>query len=160
VRLRTVIGGIIAVVAIDQIVKAIVRANVPQGSVRQIFSGVELVHTKNSGVSFGLLGGAPSWVVGIVSTVALVAVFVLLARTVPGNAGKVALILIVGGALGNLIDRFAFGSVTDFLDLPLLPPCNVADIAITFGALTMAGALLASELKERKERQHSEGTTA
>ncbi|MEH3053995.1 MAG: signal peptidase II [Patulibacter minatonensis] len=131
-----------AVIAADQAVKALVRSGVPQGSVRELIPGIDLVHTKNTGVSFGLMAGAPSWVVGLVSTAALVLVVTLVTRVAPGRPGRVAAGLIVGGALGNLIDRIAIGSVTDFLDLPLLPPCNVADVAITFGALTMAAAIL------------------
>lgn len=133
--------GAAAVIAVDQAVKALVRDDVAEGSVRQLIPGVDLVHTRNTGVSFGLLSGAPSWVVGLVSTTALLVVVALLVRAAPGKPGQIAVALIVGGALGNLIDRIALGSVTDFLDLPLLPPCNVADIAITFGAITMALAI-------------------
>ena len=139
------------VIAVDQGVKALVRSGVPEGSVRELLPGVDLVHTKNTGVSFGLLSGAPAWVVGLVSTAALVLVVGLLIRVAPGNAGRVAAALIVGGALGNLIDRVTVGSVTDFLDLPLLPPCNVADIAITFGAITMAAAILLGGQEDEHE---------
>lgn len=150
-RAATVALGAAAVVAVDQIVKAIVRAEVPVGSAREIIPGVELVHTKNSGVSFGLLSDAPPWVVGVVSCLALALVVVLLVRTLPGRAGTVAAALIIGGAVGNLIDRIFLGSVTDFLDLPALPPCNVADIAITFGAITMAAGLLFTGVAEQRE---------
>ncbi|MBO9534498.1 MAG: signal peptidase II [Solirubrobacteraceae bacterium] len=137
-----IVIGVAAVVAVDQAVKALVRADVAQGSVRELLPGIDLVHTKNTGVSFGFLADAPAWVVGLTSTAALVIVVALLARVAPGKPGRVAAALIAGGALGNLIDRIALGSVTDFLDLPLLPPCNIADVAITFGALTMAVAIL------------------
>lgn len=147
---RGLIAGTAVVVAVDQAVKVIVRRDVPTGSVRELLPGVDLVHTNNSGVSFGFLGDAPTWVVALVSTLALSLVVTLLLRTVPGRAGTAAAALIVGGAVGNLIDRIAIGSVTDFLDLPLLPPCNIADIAITFGAITMALALLTLELGEHK----------
>lgn len=141
-RAATVALGAAAVVAVDQLVKVVVRADVPVGSAREIIPGVDLVHTKNSGVSFGFLSDAPPWVVGLVSCVALGLVVVLLVRTLPGRTGTVAAALIIGGAIGNLIDRIFLGSVTDFLDLPALPPCNVADIAITFGAITMAAGIL------------------
>ena len=149
VRLAAV--GAVVVVAVDQAVKAVVRADVPEGSTRELLPGVDLVHTKNTGVSFGFLNDAPPWVVGLVSTAALLAVVFLLIRTLPGRTGRIAAALIVGGAVGNLIDRIALGSVTDFLDLPLIPPCNVADIAITFGAITMAVGLLLSEVGERRQ---------
>lgn len=143
-KVRGTIIGAAAVVAFDQAVKALVRDGVPQGSVRQLVPGIDLVHTENTGVSFGLLAGAAPWVVGLISTAALAVVITLLLRVAPGRLGAIAAALIVGGAAGNLIDRVALGAVTDFLDLPLLPPCNVADVAITFGALTMAAAILLS----------------
>lgn len=149
--------GTAVIVAVDQAVKAAVRSGVPQGSVRQLIPGVDLVHTKNTGVSFGLLSGAPAWAVGLVSTVALVIVVSLLVRVAPGRIGRIAAALIVGGAVGNLIDRIALGSVTDFLDLPLLPPCNVADIAITFGALTMAAAILLADDERDEPAQAEQG---
>lgn len=130
------------IVAIDQAVKALVRAQVPEGSVRRLLPGVDLVHTENTGVSFGALSGLPVWGVALVSTAALLFVITILLRAAPGRAGYLAAVLIAGGAIGNLLDRAARGGVTDFLDLPFLPPCNVADIAITFGAVAMIAALL------------------
>ncbi len=152
------IAGAVAVVAVDQAVKVAVRSGVPQGSVRQLVPGVDLVHTENTGVSFGLLSGAPAWAVGLVSSIALVIVVTLLVRVAPGRIGLVAAALIVGGALGNLIDRIALGAVTDFLDLPLLPPCNVADVAITFGALTMAAAILLASDEPDESTDAERGT--
>lgn len=128
--------------AIDQVVKVLVRSDVPRGSVRELLPGVDLVHTDNTGVSFGAFNGLPVWAVTAISTAAMVFVVVLLLRAAPGRAGKYAAALIAGGAVGNLIDRVVRGAVTDFLDLPLLPPCNVADVAITFGAIVMFAVLL------------------
>lgn len=155
-RATAVTVGAAAVIAVDQLVKVIVRRDVPEGSAREIIPGVDLVHTTNSGVSFGFLSDAPPWVVGLVSSVALLVVVGLLIRTLPGRTGTVAAALIVGGAIGNLIDRVVQGGVTDFLDLPLLPPCNVADVAITFGAITMAVGLVLSGAHESQEHESSD----
>lgn len=159
-RAAAVTVGAAAVVAVDQLVKVIVRNDVPEGSAREIVPGVDLVHTTNSGVSFGFLSDAPPWVVGLVSTIALAIVAVVVFRMIPGRIGTIAAALIIGGAVGNLIDRAVQGGVTDFLDLPLLPPCNVADIAITFGALTMAVGLILSGVQESREAQHESGDPA
>jgi signal peptidase II len=148
---RFTLAGAIVVIVVDQIAKAVARHDLPEGSARQFLPSIDLVRTKNTGVSFGLLNGAPGWVVGLVSTVALLAVLALLYNMVPGRVGRIAAALIVGGAIGNLIDRVALGGVTDFLDLPLLPPCNLADVAITFGAITMAAGLLFSWTAERQQ---------
>lgn len=136
------IGGAVAVVVVDQLVKAVVRAEVPQGALRPVMPGVDIVHTENSGVSFGALAGLPTWAVGAVSFGALVVVVLLLRRTVPGRLGAAAGALIAGGAIGNLVDRVRAGAVTDFVDVPLIPPFNVADAAITVGAALLAGVLL------------------
>lgn len=158
-RTGFVVAGIAAVVAVDQAVKALVRGEVPMGSARELIPGVELVHTENTGVSFGFLNDAPPWLVGLVSTVAMIVVFTVVLRMVPGRIGQVAMVLIVGGALGNLIDRILFGAVTDFLDLPLLPPCNVADIAITFGAIAMFFGILMAGAAETGETGETSDAT-
>lgn len=135
---RRLLGVGVALLALDQASKALIRAEVAEGSVRSLLPGVDLVHTRNPGVSFGFLSGAPTWAVAAVSTVALLLVVGVVARTVAGPMGGIAIATIVAGAIGNLIDRVSRGHVTDFLDLPLIPPCNIADIAITAGALLVA----------------------
>lgn len=158
-RLRATVAGVLVIVGVDQAVKAIVRADVPAGSVRELLPGVDLVYTKNTGVSFGFLNDAPAWVVGLVSTVALLAVVALVVSMLPGALRTVVATLVIGGAVGNLVDRIALGYVTDFLDLPLIPPCNVADIAITFGAVTMiVGVLLAGAAEHRERPDHETST--
>lgn len=147
---RRLVGLALGVLALDQATKSLVRAEVAEGSVRSILPGVDLVHTRNPGVSFGFLSGSPTWVVALVSTLALAIVVAVVARTVPGRLGAAATALIVAGALGNLIDRVALGHVTDFLDLPLIPPCNIADVAITAGALLLAVGVLRMPDAERE----------
>lgn len=150
----------VGVLALDQATKGLVRAEVAEGSVRAILPGVDLVHTRNPGVSFGFLSGAPTWVVALVSTLALVIVVTVVSRTVPGTLGTAATALIVAGALGNLIDRVALGHVTDFLDLPLIPPCNIADVGITAGALLLAvGVLRAPAEGEHSDAASPQGQT-
>jgi signal peptidase II len=125
-----------AVLAVDQATKALVRANVDVGSRDGILPGVELVHTRNTGVAFSLLQGGGGLLV-VLTVLAMLAVLVFFARD-PGRPGAwVPTGLLVGGAAGNLIDRIAQGSVTDFIDLPLWPAFNVADMAITFGVVAL-----------------------
>ncbi len=126
----------IAVVAVDQATKALVRANVDFGSRDGVFLGVEIVHVRNRGVAFGLFsdGGFLLVAIGIASVVALLAFFVTHSRRplvwLPTG-------LLLGGAAGNLIDRTRQGYVTDFIDLPLWPAFNVADTCITIGVVTL-----------------------
>jgi signal peptidase II len=125
-----------AVVAADQATKTLVRQNVELGSRDGVLPGVELVHVRNRGVAFGLFvdGGVVLVVVGIAAVSALLIFFAGHSRRplvwLPTG-------LLLGGAAGNLIDRLDRGYVTDFVDLPLWPAFNVADVCITFGVLSL-----------------------
>jgi signal peptidase II len=124
------------VVAIDQATKQIAIASVDRGDSVNVFLGLNIVNTRNSGVAFGQLqdGGA---VIGILIAVALVALLAYFAV----NAGQRWLWLpgglLLGGAIGNLIDRIREGSVIDFIDPLWWPAFNVADVCIVAGVLTL-----------------------
>lgn len=126
----------VAVVAVDQATKAWARAAVLPGDREAVLPLVDIVNVRNRGVAFGLLadGGIAVTVVTVVALAALVAFFVFNRRR--------ALVwlptgLLLGGAAGNLVDRAVEGAVTDFIDLPLWPSFNFADIAITAGVLSL-----------------------
>jgi signal peptidase II len=95
----------------------------------------------NSGVAFGLAGGGG---VGLVLLTAVAVAFVgyLFARNPTRPGMWVAVGLIGGGALGNLIDRVRIDAVTDFIELPHWPPFNFADVAITAGVVLLAALYL------------------
>jgi signal peptidase II len=139
---------VIAVVILDQITKRAVRAGIAVGDVHKFVPGVRLVHVTNNGVAFGFLsgGGALVLVVTLVALTALVGFFVM-HPTRPWL--WLACGLLIGGALGNLIDRLAYGSVTDFVKLPLWPAFNLADTAITFGVLALLYVLEGGRRDER-----------
>jgi signal peptidase II len=126
----------IAVVAADQASKALVRANIDLGARDGVFPGLEIVHTRNSGVAFGLFsgGGIVLVIIGIASVVALLAFFATHSRRplvwLPTG-------LLLGGAAGNLIDRLHQGYVTDFIDPVLWPAFNLADTCITLGVVSL-----------------------
>jgi signal peptidase II len=122
------------VIGADQLTKALVRSDIPVGDTRRFFIGIQLVHVRNTGVAFSLFasGGAPVLAITLVALVLLVG---YLLRRPERPWLWVPTGLLIGGALGNLIDRIVHGAVTDFVKLPLWPAFNVADIAITFGVL-------------------------
>jgi signal peptidase II len=127
---------IVAVVAVDQAAKAVVEAEVERGEHIDLILGFDLVNVKNEGIAFGFLGdgGALVMVVTLLALALVVAWFVL----TPSRGGVwVAVGLLVGGALGNLIDRISDDGVTDFIDPPRWPAFNVADIAITAGVIVL-----------------------
>jgi signal peptidase II len=126
----------VAVVAADQISKAIVRGAVGRTERIDLFPGLDLVNTRNTGVAFGFFSGGGA-LVAILAVLALVALLAFFATHAERPLVWLPTGLLIGGAAGNLIDRAAEGSVTDFLDPPFWPAFNLADAAITIGVLTL-----------------------
>jgi signal peptidase II len=125
-----------ATVAADQAVKALVRSSIDRTEEINLILGIKLVNVRNRGIAFGMLsGGGVLLVIFAVAALAALLVFFLRHRDRPLVWLPTG--LLIGGAAGNLIDRTREGAVTDFLDLPLWPAFNVADVAITFGVLTL-----------------------
>jgi len=130
-------GLLAVVVAADQATKALVRADLERGQSSELVPGVlELVHGRNSGVAFGFLQGRGSIVVPI-TVVAICALLAYFARHARTRLAWVPTGLLLGGALGNGIDRVRDGAVTDFIDFALWPAFNVADSAITLGVIAL-----------------------
>jgi signal peptidase II len=137
-RVALVAAGVIA---LDQATKALVRATVARGDSEAVFPGVEIVHTRNTGVAFGALAGGGA-IVTLVIALALVALLGYFATHVRRPLVWLPTGMLLGGAIGNVIDRVRDGAVTDFVQLPLgFPPFNVADMSITFGVLVLLYAL-------------------
>src|SRR5690349_2861404 len=127
------------VVALDQVTKALVRNNVAVGDENSVFIGINIVHVKNKGVAFGALSGKPIVMVIVVAALAGLLIWFFLhsrRRYVWIPTG-----LLLGGAVGNIIDRVAAGEVTDWIKLPLWPAFNIADVAITTGVVALLWVL-------------------
>ena len=131
----------LAVVVIDQWTKAWVLASLAPGAVRAYTSFFDLVLAFNRGAAFSMLADQPGWQHTFFVTLALAVsalIVWLLARHREETLFCTALGLILGGAVGNLIDRLQIGAVVDFLSFHAggwyWPAFNVADSAITLGA--------------------------
>ena len=142
-----------AVLLVDQVTKALVRNGVERGSEDPIFPALKLVHVKNEGVAFGIAAGGMTLVIVLI-VVALLGLTWYFARHADKPGMWVPTGLLIGGALGNIIDRIHEGAVTDFLKLPGWPAFNIADIAITFGVLALAWVL---EGPRRDDREAEPG---
>jgi signal peptidase II len=131
----------LGVVIADQVTKALVLARFSLGERVELTSFFNMVLVYNKGAAFSFLSNAGGWQTPALVVFALVAigiVGVFIVRS-PGRTMLLSgLALILGGALGNLIDRLRFGQVVDFLDFHAAgwhwPAFNVADSAITVGA--------------------------
>ena len=134
-------------VAVDQGTKAIVTSSIGRGQSVNVFLGIDLTNVRNTGVAFGLFASqgmtGGSWLLTVLGLAALTAVGVYF-WFAPSRDRLllIALALVVGGAVGNLIDRVSSGAVTDFIDVYMgphhWPSFNVADSAISVGIVLMA----------------------
>lgn len=155
-RLAIAAGVAGLVIALDAFSKLLVTQELgPQGSRSSIQIGgdfFELHYALNSGVAFGMLSGS-STVAGVlvgILIVPLVIVLIILAGR--GKVWAIAAGLVLGGAAGNLIDRIGDHTVTDFISIGRWPSFNLADSAISVGAILLIGLSF-------RERDHDELTT-
>lgn len=143
--------GIAAVIAtLDQLTKAWLTSFLAPGqSVDVVGDWIRLVHAQNNGGLFGLLRGQ-ALAFGAVSMVVVALIIGYHWRAAPSRYLSITLGLLLGGALGNLADRVRDGAVTDFIDLPLWPTFNLADVAIVLGVLLLLWNVERAEVGRRR----------
>jgi signal peptidase II len=125
------------VIVADRITKHVIRGQIPLNGSRRVIPGVvKLVHYRNTGVAFDFLSGRGVLVL-VVTAIALLVLIAYFVRHPARRGLWVATGLLLGGALGNLLDRLLNGSVTDFIKFPDWPAFNVADICITVGVVVL-----------------------
>lgn len=138
-RVRLIgLASVWLVLLTDQMTKHLVLANVDAlWPPVPIVPGLNLVFLRNSGVSFGLLGALPWWTLAGLGGAIVCGLFVWLWRS-DSFFTAAALGLMIGGAIGNTLDRLRFGGVTDFIDVYAgsyhWPAFNFADVAVVSGA--------------------------
>lgn len=145
-----------SVITLDQLTKEWISQALEFHQVVPVTSWFNLVLAHNAGAAFSFLAGAGGWQRGFfisLATIAAMVIVYLLRKHQRESVFSLALALILGGALGNLIDRIRFGYVVDFLDFYVQayhwPAFNVADMAITAGA----GLLIWDSLKKHEQEQ-------
>jgi signal peptidase II len=150
------LGLAVLVVLVDQATKFTIERVFDYGDVHPITGFFNLVLTYNKGAAFSFLAGASGWQKHFLSAIAIIAslcIVYLLARHGTQKLFSLALALILGGAVGNVIDRIAHGHVIDFLDFHWRgwhwPAFNVADSAIVCGAALL---ILDELLRVRRAR--------
>jgi len=135
------------VVAADQLTKIWIRSNLAVGQSIPDRGFFQITHIHNTGAAFGLFPGQ-SFLLTIVAAVGIVLLLVyalFIHRRFPfldNMLSWIALGLILGGTIGNLIDRLRLGYVIDFISVGIWPAFNIADSAVTVGAIMVAYFLL------------------
>jgi signal peptidase II len=139
--------GLVAAAALcaDQLTKAIVTSRLDLGDEVHVIGPFSIHHVTNSGIAFGLFASATSIVI-LLTAVAVAWMLYFFARSGSRHPVlPVALGLVIGGSLSNLIDRVRLGHVTDFIDLKYWPAFNLADSFIVVGVAVLLLALLAAD---------------
>jgi len=149
------------VVVVDRLTKAMIIARIDPGSWVELVPGVALTHINNRGIAFSLFAGGGPLTRMVLHLVIFTSVVIIAAMVVRhghhSRLGGLAFGLILGGAVGNLIDRVLYGAVIDFIHLSARfwgrvwswPDFNVADASITVGALL----LIANEFRTSRSTE-------
>jgi len=132
---------IIVLLAVDQISKMILRSFLAPGDSVDLLINLRLEHIENRGIAFGMLNNHGGLIIFISLMVVLILVVASLAARHDGDVFW-PLVFLVAGSAGNLIDRFARGSVTDFIRFPYWPAFNFADIFIFIGVILLFRVLI------------------
>ena len=133
-----------AVVA-DQLTKSIVSASLPLGDAVAGIGPFSIHHVQNSGIAFGLFADSTTAVI-VLTTAAVAAMLIFFARSAQRHPLlPVALGLVIGGSVANLIDRVRLGHVTDFIDFDYWPAFNLADSFIVVGVGLLFFSLVAAD---------------
>ena len=137
------------IVAVDQGTKALATSLVSRGDRVEVLPFLAFENVRNKGVAFGIGGDISAVFIGATIIVLLGFLVYLAFRGGTGWLVWLPAALLIGGALGNLADRARDGAVTDFIDLPLWPTFNLADVAIVVGVLLL---LLDVERSEKRRK--------
>ncbi len=133
-RIKLFSSVTLGIVLLDQVTKYLVRAQIPLHNKIELTPFLTLTHIENTGITFGLFQGAS--IIWMVVALAIIGFILHQYKTlVTSKATAGAFGAILGGAIGNLIDRMLFGAVTDFISVGWWPAFNVADTAISASAL-------------------------
>lgn len=143
----------VIIVALDVFTKWLVISNIPYGGVWSPWEWLtpyaRIVHWSNTGVAFGMLQGMNPIFIGLAFVVALGIIYYYAKVEKQDWLIRLALMLELGGAVGNLIDRIRFGHVIDFISIGNFPVWNIADACITVGVVILLIGVWVQEKREK-----------
>jgi len=148
----------LVVIALDQILKNAIQQNLALGESMLVFPPSEfirIVHWMNTGAAFGMFQGGNAILMGLTSVI--IVVILVYYQSLPDKHlfQKICLALMLGGALGNLIDRIRLGYVIDFVAVGNFPVFNLADSCVTVSVILL---LLSTLIEEKKAKEVSNPT--
>ena len=154
ISLPVALGLIVALVVIDQAVKAVIERTMALGQMIEIIPFLALLRAHNDGVAFSMLGGVSHMTLIIITSLISLGAFIYLWRSPASEIGlRIGLALIIGGAIGNIIDRIQHAYVIDYIYVhtPVwaFAIFNLADVFITLGAVL----ILVDEILLKPRRQ-------
>ena len=157
VALSLVIAGL--VVIIDQVIKYFVAMYLPQaGVVTAIPHLLDFNYVENPGVAFGMFENMRWIFVALTSVIIVILLYIIIFKKIKSKMFLISSALIIGGGIGNLIDRVLYGYVIDYLQLSFFSPvCNFADYAVTVGTVLLVIYLLfmSDSSKKANKGEHS-----
>lgn len=157
------IAIMIGAIALDQLTKWLTVTYMEYRETIPIWQDVfHFTHERNEGAAFGMLSDH-RWVFMVVSTVAIVGILIYLFRFTPkSKIMQISLSMIVGGGIGNMIDRVYLGYVIDFIDVRLIDFAvfNVADSFVTVGAFLLMGYMIYDTVKEYQREKAAKNQQA
>jgi signal peptidase II len=144
-------------VIVDRITKLLVMANMALGeSIPSGGSFISLYYTRNEGVAFSLFDGAGArWLLVGIQSLLVVAIIIIMIVAVKRGARSITLFaisLMLGGGIGNLIDRVTYGSVVDFVGIGSFPVFNFADSCLTVGCVILIIYMIFFQSRVQNER--------
>ena len=153
------LGWSAIIIIIDQFTKLLVKQMMREGDhVAVIGDILRLTYVKNPGMAFGIQIGGKLFNI-IFASIACITILVYLFRIKPEHFWpRFALASIFGGAISNLIDRFRYSEVVDFIDLKIIrwPVFNFADIALAVGMVILIAVVIFERSKEESEEEQLE----
>ena len=148
-------------VVVDQVVKYLVRVHIPLYASVGFLPGVmDLTYVQNTGAAFSLLS-EHTWVLTLLSAVVSVGILIVMAKGIfDDRLGRLSLALLLGGAVGNLIDRALFGFVTDMFETTFVHFAifNVADICVVVGGVLLCIHVIRAFFQEWKQGKEGAGS--
>ena len=156
------LGVVVGVIAVDQVSKILVLQYLYEDKVTLIPGVLDLTYVENRGMAFGLLADH-RWVFMVFSVLGIGLLAFYLIRYVKSTWGRIGLSLIIGGGIGNMIDRVAYGFVVDFIDFCAFDfwvwVFNVADAAVCVGAGIFIIEMIVELVAEYKKTNNGSGNS-